>query len=95
MEASCDFVLSQACILIVWLIFHSRDFVDETRDFLLDEQQFVSFFLKVSRERYSRLLFPNQTSTLNTKHLLGASITQTVKGFVEEVKEHIYFVHSK
>jgi len=58
-------------------------------DFLCDERQFVSSFLKMSRECYGRLLFLNSTSTLNTKHLSDASVTHSVGGFVEEVKQFV------
>ena len=67
-------------------------------DFLCDERQFVSSFLKMSRECYGRLLFlksPNHTSTLNTRHLYDASVSHTVRGFVEEVKQCVNLVHSK
>ena len=57
--------------------------------FLHDEEQFVSSFLESPREhRYGRLLFPSNTSTLNTKQLADASISHTVGGFVEEVKQY-------
>ena len=60
-------------------------------DFLRDERQFVSSFLKVSRERYNHLLFPknpNHTSTLSLKHLYDASNDHTIRGFVQEVKHY-------
>jgi len=64
--------------------------------FLCDEKQFVSSFLESPREhRYDRLLFPSNTSTLNTKQLADASISHTVGGFVEEVKQCVNLVHSK
>jgi len=59
--------------------------------FLHDEEQFVSSFLESPREhRYGRLLFPSNTSTLNTKQLADASISHTVGGFVEEVNNFMY-----
>jgi len=85
-------------ICTVILIPHSRTFVFDTMDFLRDERQFISSFLKVSRERYGHLLFlksPNHTSTLNTRHLYDASVSHTVRGFVEEVKQCVNLVHSK
>jgi len=59
--------------------------------FFRDERQFVSSFLKGSRERYNHLLFPknpNHTSTLSLKHLYDASNDHTVGGFVQEVKHY-------
>ena len=56
--------------------------------FLHDEKQFVSSFLESPRKhRYGHLLFPS--NTLNTKQLADASISHTVGGFVEEVKQFI------
>ena len=59
--------------------------------FLQDEEQFVTSFLKSPREHcYTHLLFPEQSSTLHTKHLSDASVSHNVGGFVAEVKEYIY-----
>jgi len=66
---------------------HIRNFVFNMMGFFRDERQFVSSFLKVSRERYNHLLFPknpNHTSTLSLKHLYDASNDHTVGGFVQE-----------
>jgi len=65
---------------------HVGDFIQELMKFLRDEKQFVSSFLESPREHcYGRLLFPSNTSILNTKQLADASVSHTVKGFVAEV----------
>ena len=73
----------------ICILFHSRNVVLGITDFLHDEKQFVSSFLKRSRECYNCLLFPknpNHPSILSSKHLFDASVTHTIEGFVEEVK---------
>ena len=61
--------------------------------FIQDEKQFVASFLKIPREHcYGRLLFPNQTSTLHTKHLSDASTSRNIGGFVAEVMEIYLYI---
>ena len=71
--------------LLCILISHSRNFLYEIKEFLHDEEQFVSSFVKEPREHYDHLLFFRHTSTPSKKRLFDASVSHTVAGFVEEV----------
>ena len=69
----------------VHLMSHCRNFMDEIKGFLRDEEQFVLSFVKTSRKHYGRFLFPKHTSTPSKKWLSDASVKHTVEGFVKEV----------
>ena len=74
-------VTSYLCIVMS----HSRNFLYEIKEFLHNEEQFVSSFVKESREHYDHLLFFKHTSTPSKKRLFDASVNHTVAGFVKEV----------
>ena len=74
-------VTSYLCIVMS----HSRNFLYEIKEFLHNEEQFVSSFMKESREHYDHLLFFKHTSSPSKKRLFDASVNHTVAGFVEEV----------
>ena len=65
-------------------LFYFRDFILHTMEFLHSEEEFVSSFMKASKEHYGRLLFPNNTATLSSKYV-DASVAHTVHGLVDEV----------
>ena len=66
------------------LTYHFRNFIVAVKEFLHSENEFVSFFMKASREHYGRLLFRDNTCDLR-KHC-DASVNHTVEGFVQEVR---------
>ena len=57
-------------------------------EFFRSEETFVLSFMKASREHYGHLLFPNNTATLSSEYI-GASVTRTVHGLVDEVKKFL------
>ena len=59
--------------------------MNEIKEFLRDEEQFVLSFVKTSRKHYNDFLFPGNTSTPSKKWLPDASVKHTVEGFVKEV----------
>ena len=77
--------MSSYDLLLCILMSHSRNFIHEIKEFFHDEEQFVSSFVKESREHYDYLLFFKQTATPSKKRLFDASVNHTVSGFVEEV----------
>ena len=88
-DYSIDFMSSYDLLLCI-LMSHSRNFIHEIKEFFHDEEQFVSSFVKDSREHYDYLLFFKQTATPSKKRLFDASVNHTVSGFVEEVITLLY-----
>lgn len=71
------------------LTYHFRKFIVAVKEFLHSEKEFVSFFMKASREHYGHLLFRDNSCDLR-KHC-DASVSHTVEGFVQEVRVVFFY----